>query len=170
MSHLFQTTGWQRGPNVTAAESITAVSATPPTGMVVCEGFRGCRIQMISNLSASDVEVTIYTVERDYKRGPGMYITQAMLANDDVLAGTVTGVEGGVVTADEVFGDVYPAITVTPYGTALLNYVNGTAAVVSAALGGYFISDMGNVHGILATVDVVNTLTGYVAFLYKLDN
>ncbi len=185
MSHLFNTTGWQRGPNATSADSdptLTTATLTPPTvgtGLIVTEGYRGIRFMVVGTADSDDCDLNIFGVERSLSAAFGgglpMYITQQFLQVDTVVqtATTVTGVAGGLVTASEKFSNTYTTLAISAYGLELLKYVNGTETVLSGGpttIGCLQISDLGNIHGVVATIQAANTQTGaYFSILYKLD-
>ena len=174
--NLFETTGWTRGPNFAADPGDpSAVSATPPTNLIVTEGYRGIRIMVLGNAANDDTDITIYGVERSQAFGDkATYFIQAMHAVNSCIVGTTTGVDGSdVLGLDEGLADAYDALTSTTYGTTLLNYVNGTAVSQSSGangVGGVFISDIGNLHGIVIVPDTFVVSNGTVmSYLWKLD-
>jgi len=153
------------------------VSLTAPTGLIVTEGYRSIRLMIIGTAATDDLDIGIYGVERSYSAGRGnsvpMYLSQLFMSTNDVLAGSTTGVAGGLVTENEVFFDTYPALAVTAYGTAMLNYVSGSVGAFSPGsngIGHYYISDLGNLHGIVPQLDgTPDSIADYVRFLFILD-
>jgi hypothetical protein len=147
--------------------------------MIVTEGYRGMRLRIFGDTSNDDCDIEIYHVDRSHARGDSsgdyLYTTKLFLGVDTILIsdGTIGAgvVANNMLLPSEYFADTYTTLAIDDYGTALLNYTNGVANVyspTSQATGELWISDLANAHGIVVTIDTLNT-GNYFGYLYKLD-
>ncbi len=183
-----QTTGWVRSGAaiVTASESApTAVSATRPTNMINCRGWRSFRCMCFVDSAAADSDIELYGVESQENTGAGIpgtanpvqaatptFLTRLILSVANVLGGVVAGIAStpNLVGTTEFYCDAYDSPVIAAYGARLLANFDGSADSLSVAggLGEILISNVGNCVGILPRVTVV--AEDYFGFIYRLDS
>ncbi len=175
------TTGWvrQAGAVITSAESApTAATLTIPPNTILMQGYRSFRCMVFGDTANDDADFELYGVESQHPSGgptpvTPLYISRLILTSAAVLIGADAGAaaDPSLLSATELFADTYPTPTIAAYGARLLANFNGSADVFSPTgdgIGEVFISDVGNVHGILPVFQTLNT-GDYFGVIYRLD-
>jgi hypothetical protein len=164
-----KSTGWVKyaSTDITADDAApTETSASLPAHWIDCSGFRSARIRFYADSdNATFTDITIYLIARSSDADPAgptsgstvMYHTKQLCQlSGTIRAGSVTGVAGGNATAGENYVGLVGTNTVSPWGTKLMNHVNGIIDVhnVDDEVGELFISDLANADMIHIQFDV----------------
>lgn len=162
---------------VESALTTTTVLARPSAAMTV-EGYRGARMQFITNGANDETATwTLYSIDR-HKDAKAMteasgYFVKS-LGTLAVTFGTAVGVSNtvGLVPITYRYADTC-VWTASTYGTARLTYVGGNAAAFSPAdntIAEFLISDFGNCTDIALVCTTYGATAGSVVqALIKLD-
>ena len=154
-----KSTGWFKysATNITTDDSAPIeVSATLPGTFVDCHGFRAARLRFY--VDADDATLTDITVFLVYRSTDAIataprggvvlqYHTKELcILTGTITGGTTTGVAGGNATAGENYIDLPGTLAVSAWGQKVMNHVNGTIDIHSAAneIGELLISDLAN--------------------------